>query len=244
MVDSLLIPRSLEELAAEIREEHDRCIRAVRDSLTHARKCGELLLEARSQIPPRKGWLDWLSKNCQLRSKSTAYNYMRVAKEWGVLESIFPTIGNINLVTALSFLSGDDDEAAIESLAPERPDVLDADFVEVAVPAVSRPPKPPALEVGDRCAVANPANLYSGQQVEVIEKQGGFYIAQASDGKQFPFLPAELQVVESVAIVPYTPPVAAPTKTQRLRLLLERALDEVLTLPEDLRAEIQAELGM
>jgi hypothetical protein len=73
---------SLAVLAAAIKKEHKASTVAVRRSLTHAIRCGELLLEAKSQIKEQYGhghWLPWLKKYCAIPER-TAQHYMRLAK--------------------------------------------------------------------------------------------------------------------------------------------------------------------
>lgn len=68
---------SLEQLAAEIRHEHEGCLLAAVSSLHHAIRAGEALLAARAQVP-RGQWEPWLDANCpdvQRMSKQ----YMRIA---------------------------------------------------------------------------------------------------------------------------------------------------------------------
>lgn len=84
----------LENLAAEINEEHRLCEAALRNGLAHALKAGEMLVEAKSHT--RHGeWGSWLADNFD-GSERTAQAYLRLALNWGELE-------NRNGVADLSF---------------------------------------------------------------------------------------------------------------------------------------------
>ncbi len=226
-----LVVASLDDLAAQINAEHDRCQQAYRDSLSYARSCGQLLIQAREQIP-RGSWLLWLEANCKVAQR-TAYAYMRVAKEWTILEP-FVTVANLTFKDALTLLSeADADESVVES-----EEIVDATFVDL-------PAKPSSLAPGDLCIVRKRGHLYNGQQVEVLERQSGFYIAKTPDGKEYPFLPAELNLVESFVVQPPIQIQAKPTKAQRLRSLLERVFQFAEShLPADLHREVCLELGL
>jgi hypothetical protein len=79
---SLAHSNSLAVLAARITKEHNAILNAVRRGLTHAIRCGELLLEAKAQIKEQYGhghWLPWLKKSCTIPLR-TAQLYMRLAK--------------------------------------------------------------------------------------------------------------------------------------------------------------------
>jgi hypothetical protein len=69
---------SLGELAAQINEEHQRCVEAARTAVEHARKAGELLIQAKAALP-HGDWLPWL-KNSFPFSQRTAQDYMLVAR--------------------------------------------------------------------------------------------------------------------------------------------------------------------
>jgi hypothetical protein len=71
---------SLSALADQINDQHDRAIQHVKSALEHARQAGELLLQAKQQIP-HGGWLTWLSANCRV-SPRQAQKYLKVAKNW------------------------------------------------------------------------------------------------------------------------------------------------------------------
>jgi hypothetical protein len=83
----------------------------VRSSLEHARKAGEMLLQAK-QLCKHGEWLPWLKANVRL-SQWTVSAYMRVADGWDKLETV------TNLREALRLLSAE--SAPEEAVAGEDP---------------------------------------------------------------------------------------------------------------------------
>jgi hypothetical protein len=75
---------NLGTLANEINEAHRECEQAAQSAVTHAVRCGELLLQGKSAIPHGE-WLPWLAANCEC-SDRTARLYMRIARELPKLE--------------------------------------------------------------------------------------------------------------------------------------------------------------
>jgi hypothetical protein len=76
-VSSLAPQSSLDQLAAEIRHEHEECLLAAVSSLRHAIRAGDALLVARDQVP-RGQWERWLDENVpDVRVMAKAY--MRIA---------------------------------------------------------------------------------------------------------------------------------------------------------------------
>lgn len=69
---------SLADLAARITAEHTAVSTALSDSVRHAVAAGEMLIEAKTQVPHGQ-WLPWLRENCTI-SERTAQLYMRCAK--------------------------------------------------------------------------------------------------------------------------------------------------------------------
>ncbi len=76
---------SLADLAARIVTEHRAVSTALKDSVRHAIAAGELLIEAKNQVP-HGGWLPWLHEHCTM-SERTAQLYMRVAKNRTEIEN-------------------------------------------------------------------------------------------------------------------------------------------------------------
>lgn len=67
-------------IAGEINQEHDACEAAFSESLTHARRAGELLIEAKGQVEHGE-WLGWVEANCKFAPR-TAQVYMRIERNW------------------------------------------------------------------------------------------------------------------------------------------------------------------
>ena len=70
---------ALADLANQINAEHEACHFAMRESIKHAVRAGELLVEAKMGLPHGQ-WASWLDANCDF-SDRTARAYMRLAKE-------------------------------------------------------------------------------------------------------------------------------------------------------------------
>jgi len=70
----------LSVLAVQINEQHDKALGHARSSLEHARVAGELLRQAKQQIPHGE-WLAWLSANCKVSDRQ-AQRYLKVANNW------------------------------------------------------------------------------------------------------------------------------------------------------------------
>jgi hypothetical protein len=81
--DSRTVTLSLADLAAHIRSEHEAVCQSARQTLQHAIKAGELLLQAK-QLVDHGRWSDWLAHHCDVSQRS-AQAYMRLAKNRNVL---------------------------------------------------------------------------------------------------------------------------------------------------------------
>jgi phage N-6-adenine-methyltransferase len=78
---------ALSILATEINAEHEAAEHAINNSLQHARRCGELLIQARVKCGHGE-WLPWLDANVRVGARQ-AQKYMRLAERW-------PAISNAN----------------------------------------------------------------------------------------------------------------------------------------------------
>jgi hypothetical protein len=76
--------RPLDELAAELAAEHQRCEGAYRQALEHALRCGDLLIEAKAQLAHGE-WRGWVAANFP-GSDRTARAYMQLARNRHQLE--------------------------------------------------------------------------------------------------------------------------------------------------------------
>lgn len=97
----------LETLAARINEEHHACETAVNAALTHAMSAGELLAEAKGQLP-HGAFGPWLTENFA-GSDRTARAYMRVYSHREELEAKRQSSATLSLDGALRALSATKD---------------------------------------------------------------------------------------------------------------------------------------
>jgi hypothetical protein len=76
-------PLSLDQLAVDIKHEHEAAEASIRDSLMHAREAGDKLMEVKLRLKHGE-WMPWVEANCQF-SHSTALLYFNVALRWNEL---------------------------------------------------------------------------------------------------------------------------------------------------------------
>lgn len=115
-------------LAASINAEHDECLVAMRQSLSHALAAGDMLVEAKSLIAHGQ-WLPWLAENCTI-PKRTAQLYMRLAKHRDLIEAKSADVALLTIQAAVELIDRqptlaerlDDIEAAIVTLEAELAD--------------------------------------------------------------------------------------------------------------------------
>ena len=108
--ETSIVP-SLEALAPAIVREHEAAVTAVRSGLEHARRAGDLLLDAKRQVPHGE-WLPWLAAHCPEVSGRTAQAYMRIAKRWPELEANAKRVADLSLREALAKLASDSGRVA------------------------------------------------------------------------------------------------------------------------------------
>jgi hypothetical protein len=75
---ALPVTRSIADLAARIKAEHEAISESVRDSVARAIVAGELLIEAKAQLDHGQ-WLPWLRTHCGMTAR-TAQTYMELAR--------------------------------------------------------------------------------------------------------------------------------------------------------------------
>jgi len=94
----------LQALAAQINAAHAKAEFTLRAGLAHAKRAGELLVEAKAQLPHGQ-WLPWLKESCQF-SERTAQAYMRVAERWQELEANPQALADLTFEGGLKLLAG------------------------------------------------------------------------------------------------------------------------------------------
>jgi Protein of unknown function (DUF3102) len=92
----------LDQLAAEIKQEHEAVEASIRESLLHAKAAGEKLLEAKDRLQ-RGEWMPWVEAHCGF-SHSTALLYVNVARRWDELVNSQP-VENLTLHKAATVLA-------------------------------------------------------------------------------------------------------------------------------------------
>lgn len=82
-----IVGNKLDELAIGIKAEHKEVGAALRKSLEHAKRAGELLARAKEQIDanPEYKWGGWVQKQCEIHER-TANNYIRIHRHWAKIE--------------------------------------------------------------------------------------------------------------------------------------------------------------
>ena len=93
----------LERLARDIKHEHETVERALRDSLAHARRAGELLLEAKDKLP-HGVFMQWVEANCAFAHR-TATLYMQIAREWERVAANWQSLANLGVAAAARWLT-------------------------------------------------------------------------------------------------------------------------------------------
>ena len=113
--------RELDALARRINASHQHCLKALRDSLEHARQAGVLLLQAKEQVKAAgRSWEGWAQGNCRF-TLSTAQRYMRVADHYHRLLEWVKDPDRLTLTRALRLLSGGPGQADRPAPAACRP---------------------------------------------------------------------------------------------------------------------------
>lgn len=90
-------------LVTRINEEHAKCEVAARNALEHAFTVGELLADAKAQVPHGQ-WASWVKTNCDF-SLRTAQGYMRIAARADELGGKTQRVAHLPIRRALALLS-------------------------------------------------------------------------------------------------------------------------------------------
>lgn len=93
--------RTLVEIAAEARSEHEAVMGAAVSALEHAARAGVLLSEAKPMVDAGS-WVDWLTENIGI-SRNTASQYMRLG---AYRDLVLPNHECQTIQQAMAFLTG------------------------------------------------------------------------------------------------------------------------------------------
>lgn len=120
IIDPPGIVRSVEalaELAGRINAEHHHVETALRAGLEHAKRAGDLLIDAKKQCKHGQ-WLPWLKANVRFTDR-TARRYMELASRWDELGAKTDTVSDLSYRDAIALLSGPsaEDEAKAQRVA-------------------------------------------------------------------------------------------------------------------------------
>jgi hypothetical protein len=126
----------LDAIAQELSAEHRACEAALRSSLAHAIRAGELLHEAKA-LCTHGAWLPWLAANFE-GSERTAQLYMRVATNAPLLAAKGATVADLTLREAAHLLAEPREAPEIETTTAR------AEAPEAAAGDAGSPPVIPA----------------------------------------------------------------------------------------------------
>lgn len=84
---------TLEQLEQQIRTEHEAAEAGIRDSLRHAVRAGQLLIDVKNRLSHGE-FLPWVAQHCPF-AQSTANIYMKIARAWRPEDS--QRVGNLSL---------------------------------------------------------------------------------------------------------------------------------------------------
>jgi hypothetical protein len=162
----------LAALARRINAEHAAAGASFRAGLLHARAAGDLLLQAKAQVPHGE-WLPWVADNLRC-SERTAQAYMRVARRWEELEAKAQGLADLTLEGGLKLLAAPEEwprpdaPQAEASVGAEGQDARD--YIAAAMREAGSPPDPTLIPDDGCCLVFQ----YQDETL-FIEPGGGAY---------------------------------------------------------------------
>jgi hypothetical protein len=112
---------TLEEHAAEIRKGMHELWLTVSNALDIALTIGKRLNLAKEQVGAGK-WSKWLRDDCEIRSRSTALLYMRLANHKGDIDAARVLLPHLSVRAARRLLTKSEQSEAEEAVAAEEPD--------------------------------------------------------------------------------------------------------------------------
>ena len=93
----------LDQLAVRINREQAAAYGSARKAVEHAAECGRLLLNAKELVEHGE-WLPWLEANTEV-SPRQSQNYMKLAGNWGEIESKYEPSSHLTLTGALKLIA-------------------------------------------------------------------------------------------------------------------------------------------
>ena len=107
----------LDDLADRIRQAHDDIRRVSANALALALAAGDLLIEAKIHVPPKK-WSFWLRKNCFM-GRSTARLYVQLAQHRTEIEDEISRFPDLSLRAARRLITAKNPKPSAEKATTE-----------------------------------------------------------------------------------------------------------------------------
>ena len=108
--------KTLAKLGRDVTKEHRLFLKGLNGALEHANLCGAFLQQAKDAMP-HGHWLKWLETDFPEGSESTAQGYMKIARNWAIVQQIPNDAGDLSIRSVLKFLAKPREPALLE--APE-----------------------------------------------------------------------------------------------------------------------------
>jgi len=113
-------PAQLAAVVQSIKEEHEQVLAADHRRLLHAKKAGDLLVEAKTLCKKNKEkWTPWVEENCGFAIR-TAQAYMRVSDRWDELEEKAQGLAHLGLEQALKLLAQPKPKTQVQQAASKK----------------------------------------------------------------------------------------------------------------------------
>jgi hypothetical protein len=106
-------------LAAQIKEQLGLACKALRNSLNHARKAGQLLRQAKAQCDHGQ-WIPWLEKHFRISAR-TAQQYMQIDEGWTAIKAKAKRVSHLGVRDALKLLAKPKTESPTPKAEPKKP---------------------------------------------------------------------------------------------------------------------------
>jgi hypothetical protein len=149
--------RDLSQLATQINAAHSAARAAASATLEHALRCGELLSDAKAQVP-HGGWLPWLKDNCPEVSSRTAQRYVQLHGKRAEIQMRRHDAFGGTIEASLALISKPRPKPRLET-APARATIL-----EITSMATCPIAAPPAIDGGAKDEV-HISNVTDGEPI-------------------------------------------------------------------------------